>query len=161
MNIEKAVTLVEARMRKTGNVASAVVRDLWSRISFDRGTVDLLAQEGLRYRVNNDVHYGRDHDPNAVQVSVTRKSNDTDGPTDILVSVMYAGAEGEMVALVDFTKEDFQAVSIRSRAQATGYMQIAQFMESGIEVLTRHKAKRVRDLPKNVQADFAGKWPRM
>ncbi len=163
MKIDEAIRLVKARISKTGEVASIVVRDLWSRtLKFDKGIIELLAQEGLRYRVNNDIHFGRDFSEGrqAIRVSIGQQKNPSD-PLHILVSVMYEGASGRMVALIDFNKEDFQQAGISARGKAAGFMEVAHFMDRGREVLDQHRVHSVRELPKDVLVTLAEKWPRL
>ena len=162
MQIEEAINLVKARIQKTGEVASDIVRDLWSRtLKFDREILDLLAQEGLRYRVNNDIHFRRDfsEESRGFRVAVSEREKSAD-PLNVLVSVMYQCNSGQMVALIDFTKEDFQYGAVLARGKAAGFMEVAHFMDRGYEVLDHHQVHSVRELPRDVQVTLAEKWPR-
>ena len=162
MQIEEAVTLVKARIRKTGQVASDVVRNLWrKKLTFDKETLDLLAQEGLRSRVNSDMHEDRSFAGQLREIRVIVTDQDPrHDVSNILVSVMYQNDTGKMVALINFTKDDFQRVAIWARGKAMGFMAVAHFMERGHKVLDQHNARHVHDLPKDVQVMLAEKWPR-
>ncbi len=161
--IAKAVAEVRRRVTKTGEVPSDAVRVLWKALKVKLGPkhIDLLSQEGLRGRVNDDMH--EDRHPRFGNIGPVRVSVRTRGgqgaPLSVLVTVQYKVESGQVKPLVEFTVADTVFIETKARETAAGWLQVAAYMKLVREKLEQHGAAKVGNLPADVRLELEEKWP--
>lgn len=161
-NMQKALALVRRRIVTAAAPPCDVVNSLWPKVRPTLATkdLDLLAREGFRNRINDEMHYDRSADgQRGVRVQVLCRGLASDPPFSVLVSVAYVMEDGGVKELLRFTADDCSYIANQSREQAAGLLAVASYMDAMREKLVQHKASTVAALPKPVQAELVEKWP--
>jgi len=158
MGIEAAVDAVLDLVAQTGLPPSAVVRTAWKHglaglLSEEDWVV--LCQEALASRASDALHRsrrvpvrwridGEPADPEPIRVKVRVESVPVE---HILVRIRFAGADGAIRPLAEFSREDCAALSGKARAQAAGWQQVAGWAEEAEAALAATGAPTVGKLP--------------
>jgi len=173
MNIDRAVSLVVERVRKTGESQSRSVDALWSKIggALSPSSIATLAKEGLRARAGDVLTNGMairfaDQFTDAKPTDVVRltqpPARTSSAPIVVRVTILdqvtYTTSTGKSKTVSRFTQDDFVYLIKRDREQVQGLNTRVRAFELGIELLKKHRVSRICDLPAAAKEQYAKHW---
>jgi len=150
LSAAEAVTFVFHNIARTGKAPSIAVRDLWPSLELSDEALQLLAQEGLAGRVSNLFHNERENASAQIASAVIVMANPNQECESISVfihRVSYEGAGGEMKIFAAFTIEDCRHQAESAEGKARGFAELAATMRYAAQLLKKHGALKVGDLP--------------
>jgi len=156
--IDAAVQSVLDLVEQTGLPPSAVVRTAWRHGLADVLTEEdrtVLCQEALASRASDALHRARrvsvrwriDGEPAGPEPIRVRVRVESVPVEHILVRIRFAGADGSVRPLAEFSREDCAALARKAQAQVAGWREVAGWAEEAEAALAATGAPTVGKLP--------------
>lgn len=163
---ETAITTVIREVMTSGMVASEIVDRRWDilRKRLTDEDLEALARTGLTKEANDRLHRDRTWNSDGPGPSVVRvadSSRQEEAPTTLWVSVRYETRSGEIKPLSAFTVDDGQYIAVQARAKASGYLAVAEFMDTLVATLQRARVVSVQHLPAKERRALEAHWPQI